>query len=434
MKHDVVGWRCAVSGAVVPIEAVDPWRSPRSTADDRRYVLLPIEALGAPSPARDDAHPFRRWEPRSAWAAAAAAHGMTDAARLALVSELDEAVARVDGSGFSITPFARSDALSESLGFSDAGGVWVKDETGNVGGSQKARHLFSILLLLRAQELLGVRSRDERAPLAIASCGNAALAAATLARAAEWPIDVYVPTWMSDGFGDVLDRLGARIHRCERRDTDPPGDPAMLRFREAVDRGAIPFTVQGPENALCLDGGRTIGWELAEQMSSTDGPPIGRIYVQVGGGAFAGCLGAGLADAAGPSAPALVAVQTEGCAPFERAVTALDAQGVTDDDERASRWGEVMHPWRDPSSLADGILDDETYDWIAVDRAIRRTHGEALVVPERTVVEAHHRAVDAGFAASPTGTAGLAGLVHDVAEGRVDRNARVAVVMSGVAR
>ena len=31
--------------------------------------------------------------------------------------------------------------------------------------------------------------------------------AATLARAADWPIDVYVPTWMSDGFGDELDRL-----------------------------------------------------------------------------------------------------------------------------------------------------------------------------------------------------------------------------------
>ena len=33
----------------------------------------------------------------------------------------------------------------------------------------------------------------------------------------------------------------------------------MLRFREAVAAGAIPFTVQGPENALCLDGGRTLG-------------------------------------------------------------------------------------------------------------------------------------------------------------------------------
>ena len=46
---------------------------------------------------------------------------------------------------------------------------------------------------------------------------------------------------------------------------DPPGDPAMLRFREAVAAGAIPFTVQGPENALALDGGRTLGWEIAEQ-------------------------------------------------------------------------------------------------------------------------------------------------------------------------
>ena len=57
--------------------------------------------------------------------------------------------------------------------------------------------------------------------------------------------------------------LARAITTCERRADDPPGDPTVLRFREAVDAGALPFTVQGPENALCLDGGRTIGWEMA---------------------------------------------------------------------------------------------------------------------------------------------------------------------------
>ena len=41
--------------------------------------------------------------------------------------------------GFRWTPFARSDGLSDALGFSDRGGVWVKDDTGNVAGSHKAR-------------------------------------------------------------------------------------------------------------------------------------------------------------------------------------------------------------------------------------------------------------------------------------------------------
>ncbi len=144
--------------------------------------------------------------------------------------------------------------------------MWVKDETGGVAGSQKARHLVTILLHLLAAERIG--HLTERPRLAIASCGNAALAASTLAAAVDWPIDVYVPTWMTDGFGSELDRLGATVHRCERRPHDPPGDPAMFRFRDAVAAGAIPFTVQGPENALALDGGRTIGWEIAEQATA----------------------------------------------------------------------------------------------------------------------------------------------------------------------
>ena len=55
----------------------------------------------------------------------------------------------------------------------------------------------------------------------------AVLAAATLAHAADWPIDVFVPTWMTEGFALELDRLGANIHRCERRVADPAGDPAI---------------------------------------------------------------------------------------------------------------------------------------------------------------------------------------------------------------
>ena len=236
------------------------------------------------------ANPFLRHDADLAWAAHADANGIDLAARRRLVTELDDAVRGVAGVGFVPTPFGRSDALSDALGFADGGGVWVKDETGGVGGSQKARHLFTILLHLRAAEILG--HLTERPPLAIASCGNAALAASTLAAAADWPIDVYVPTWMSDGFGDELDRLGARVHRCERRASDPAGDPAMFRFREAVAAGAIPFTVQGPENALALDGGRTIGWEIGEQLAEQRAGELDRIFVQVGGGAFAACVGA----------------------------------------------------------------------------------------------------------------------------------------------
>ncbi len=149
----------------------------------------------------------------------------------------------------------------------------------------------------------------------------------------------------------------------------------MLRFREAVDGGAIPFTVQGPENALCLDGGRTIGWELA------DAAAVDRVVVQVGGGALAACTGWGLGEAV-----RLDAVQSEGCAPL---AAAWDRASGLELVEAARRWAELMTPWPDPHSAADGILDDETYDWLGVFDVVRRSGGRVLVAPETAILEAH---------------------------------------------
>jgi threonine synthase len=418
----VTGWQCATCGSEVPIATPLAFRCPNATADDPRHVMQIVSSPRVSPPERQT-NTFVTDDQNLAWAAFAAAQGMDRARRNELVEALDAEIRAGDNVGFAATPFARSAVLSDELGMSARGGIWVKDETEGVGGSQKARFLFSILLHLRAAEELGLLA--ERPPLAIASCGNAALAAATLAKAAEWPLDVYVPTWMSDGFGDRLDELGARVHRSERRSDDPPGDPAMLRFRDAVAAGAVPFTVQGPENALCLDGGRTLGWEVCEQATASGIAQLDRVFIQVGGGAFAAAVGAAMNDACGP-AP-LFAVQTEGCAPFERAWRR--SEGI---EHPAENWAEIMTVWHDPSSLADGILDDETYDWVGVLEAVRSSGGHPVIASEQHVVEAHTLAHRAGFDVSPTGTAGLAGVL--AARGEIDDDEQIVVVMSGVTR
>jgi threonine synthase len=416
---NVTGWRCATCSAELAISTPMPFRCPNASANDPRHVLQIVHD-DAPVTVVDTDSTFVAADLYLAWAAYADAHGMSAEDRAALVDELNAAIEAVDGATFVVTPCARSAVLSDALGMSAEGGIWVKDETGGVGGSQKARFLFSILLHLRAAERLG--HLTERPPLAIASCGNAALAAATLAKAAVWPIDVYVPTWMSDGFGDRLDALGARVHRCERRADDPPGDPAMLRFRDAVAAGAIPFTVQGPENALCLDGGRTLGWEIGTQFT---GERIDRLFIQVGGGAFATAVSQGL-DSIHGIVP-LHAVQAAGCAPLERAWNRS-----TGTDHVAEVWAEAMTVWKNPASLADGILDDETYDWVGVVEAMRRNGGFPVVAPEAEIEAAHRLAHEAGYNVSPTGSAGLAGLLtmrDDIAP-----NEHIVIVLSGVAR
>jgi hypothetical protein len=93
-----------------------------------------------------------------------------------------------------------------------------------------------------------------------------------------------------------------------------------------------------------------------------------------------------------------------------------------------------MWPWEHVGdSAADGILDDETYDWIPVLQAMADGDGSPIVVPEAVVLEANALGrTTTGINASHTGTAGLAGLI--AARDLVDRDERVAVIFSGVDR
>ena len=428
MASVVTGLVCSVCGAHVDIGEPLSWRCPNSTDADRRHVLQFESALEPFRPGHD-ANPFlayRRWLAVDAFGEHI---GLDDTQRVRIIETLDGAIARVAGTGFRTTPLTRADRLSAALGFSRSGGIWVKDETHNVAGSHKARHLMTEMLHLLFAEAAGRvpwSSPTGRPPLAIASCGNAAIAASTLAAAVDWPIAVHVPVSSSGTVLAVLSSLGADMRVCPRLGSDPAGDPCVFRFREAVANGAIPFGVQGTENAWCLDGGRTIGWEMFGQMDNS----IDRIFIQVGGGAFASCVAASMKTVG--MHPKLHAVQAEGCAPLARAWTrALETGGV---HNVAERWAECMWPWEaEPRSLADGILDDETYDWIGVVEGMASTGGSPVVASEASVVAAHRMGHElTSVNVSPTGSAGLAGVLE--MREHIEDDERVVVVMSGVQR
>ena len=94
-----------------------------------------------------------------------------------------------------------------------------------------------------------------------------------------------------------------------------------------------------------------------------------------------------------------------------------------------------MWPWEnEPKSIATGILDDETYDWLAVAAGMLSTGGLPVVVSEERLAQAHELGRAAGFRADPTGTASLAGLLDLVSEGVVTPPTRVAVLFTGVER
>lgn len=356
--------------------------------------------------------PFVRYRERLDSYAVARAGGLSDEHFVDIVSQLDEAVAAVDGAGFTATPVVDGAELAGEIGL-DVDLV-VKVEIDNVSGSHKARHLFGVAVQMLVDEALG---RVDDARLAIASCGNAALGAGVIARALDRPLDVFVPTWADATVVDELHRLGANVATCERRAAES-GDPCYLRFGEAVAAGARGFSVQGTDTPTTFDGGRTLAWELAEQA-----PDLDVVYVQVGGGALATAVGQGL----GPGVR-LMPVQAEGCAPLRRA---WDLLGPEFDLDAAAREPErFMWPWSDPSSAATGILDDVTYDWLPLLERTLASEGAPVVASESTVVSAHRiaRAIT-GLDVSATGSAGLAGLMTDR-----PTSSKAAVLFTGVER
>ncbi len=453
--------RCQGCGASIPTDAPSPFRCPNAGDGADHVVARVLDPGSPPFPLEGAKNPFVRYRELSFAYSLARSKGVSDAEFVALVEELDGAVARVWGRGFVETPCEANEALARALG---VGRVFVKDETCNVSGSHKARHLMGLAILGAVHARLGIGAGG--ASLAIASCGNAALAAAVVASAWGRPLDVFIPVDANARVVERLGALGARIHVCART-LGVVGDPTYFAFRKAVDRGALPFCCQGSDNGLTIDGGETLGYELVAQLAGA-GASLDRLFVQVGGGALASSLAQAIRDAAALGAkvatPKLHAVQTRGAFPLRRAWERLTlrladqlaiAAGADDAvlaariRQRASRddldraialaardRGELMWPWeQEPKSIAHGILDDETYDWLAIVRAMLESGGWPIVVDEARLVEANARAREAtAIDVDETGSAGLAGAIELARTGALGAVESIGVVFSGVRR
>ena len=387
---------------------------------------------------------------------------------IAAIRVINDAVAAVEGHGFDPTPFGQHDSLAAAIGLDPSVELWVKDESGNVSGSHKARHLFTAALM---QHL----TPGGEGPFAIASCGNAALGAAVVAKAVSHPLDVFVPTWANKAVTDRIEDLGGRVVRSERK-AGVLGDPAHHAMLAAIADGSVAFSCQGSETPTAIDGGRTIAYEMIEELSRHDRGFLGagaqgatnkvrldRLFIQVGGGALGTSVVTGLAAMVpGRDLPVVHAVQPVGNHPLVRAWDRLvgelsDSDAPSDNEDRAAAAARIgrlddegagavahrlegqpsryMEPWdSEPVSYASGILDDVTYDWIPLIDAMVRTGGHPIVATEDELRAAHRLAHErTDIPVCPTGSAGLAGLLslldHDAAA--IKRGDRIALLFTG---
>jgi threonine synthase len=242
----------------------------------------------------------------------------------------------------------------------------------------------------------------------------------------------------------VLERLqvlGASIATCART-PEVPGDPCVHAFHDALKDGALAFCCQGNENGLTIEGGELLGHEIIGQLG---GSVLDHVVIQVGGGALASAViqAFRFAHRAGLTSqlPRFHAVQTRGAWPLKRAWDVIQERLRTEGEltviARATKHRSVfMWPWEEaPHSVASGILDDETYDWLAVVKGLLASRGSALVVDEESLREANALARETtGISVSHTGSAGLAGLMQLRRDGVVKPGERAAVIFSGVQR
>jgi len=263
-------------------------------------------------------------------------------------------VVRLGEGGTPLLPLPRT---GEALGVAE---LWLKEEGGNPTHSFKARGLA---LAVNGALAFGVRG------IALPSAGNAGSAAAAYAAAAGLACRVTIPETTPEAFLLELKAFGAEVRLV-------PGTIADAG-RELASWAPAPqwWNVATFKEPFRLEGKKTLGYEIAEQLSWR--PPDVILYPTGGGTGLIGMWKAfdemqalGWIDA---RRPRMVAIQPEGCAPMVRAF---------------ERGLETAPPWEDPApTIAYGLRVPGALGDFLILRALRESGGTAVAVNEDELCE-----------------------------------------------
>jgi len=271
------------------------------------------------------------------------------------VLPLPEGAPRVSlGEGF--TPLVPAPRLGARLGLPR---LAVKEEGGNPTGSFKSRGLSMAVSLAKA---LGATD------LCLPSAGNAASALAAYAAAAGLKAHVFLPKDVARLFVVETEAYGAQVVLVDGLITDAGRACAA----QAKEHGWYECaTLKEPYR---VEGKKTMGYEVAEQLGWT--LPDAILYPTGGGTGLVGMWKAFQEMEAmgfvGAKRPRMFAVQAEGCAPIVRA--------FQEGREDAPFWENAethAHGLRVPKALGDFLIL----------RALRESHGAAIAVSEREIVD-----------------------------------------------
>ncbi len=299
------------------------------------------------------------------------------------------------------TPLYKADRLAATLKLKH---LWVKDDGRLPTASFKDR----------ASAIAVVKGRERRAGIiTTASTGNAAAALSGLCASVGQRNVIFVPQSAPPAKIAQLLVFGSTV-LLVRGTYD---DAFELCLQAAKEFGW--YNRNTGYNPYMTEGKKTASLEICEQLG-WDAPD--RIFVSVGDGCIIGGLHKGLKDlmALGwiNKLPKLMGVQAAGSAALYEAWrtngNAMDMQPI------------------DAQTIADSISAGLPRDRIKALAAVRETNGAYIKVSDDEILAAIPTlGRGAGVFAEPAGAASYAGLVRAVAEGLVNPDERIVVLVTG---
>ena len=299
------------------------------------------------------------------------------------------------------TPLLHAKTLGESLGLSE---LYVKDESLNPTQSFKARGMSVAVSMAKE---LGAKK------LAAPSAGNAGGALAAYCARARIGAYILMPSDTPRANIIECEVAGAHVRLIDGLITDCGAEVGRLKESEGW------FEVSTLKEPYRVEGKKTLGYEIAEQLSWTL-PDV--IVYPTGGGT--GLIGMWKAfdelqqlGWIGEKRPRMISVQAAGCAPILRAFQKGDR--FAEEFENAAT---VASGLRVPKAIGDFLILD----------AIRESGGTAVAVTdEELIAGAKELARSEGIFASPEGGACVPALRQLLARGDLKPDEKVVLFNTG---
>jgi threonine synthase len=303
--------------------------------------------------------------------------------------------------GEGMTPIIRLHNLEKKYGFSH---LLLKDESSNPTGSFKARGMSAAVSKMKE---LGINK------CIIPTAGSAGVALAAYCAKANIHCIVVMPSHTPPNFKKECEQYAAEVVLVDGLISDCAKKVNEINARQDY------FDVSTLKEPYRLEGKKTMGYEIAEQMNWT--LPDAIIYPAGGGTgliaiwkAFQEMIRLGWIARA---LPKMIAVQAENCAPVYAAYN------------DPVNWKKSFHP---KPSIASGLVVPDPFGMDLIQKIIYESGGDVVVVSEQAILDDIKKvAKTEGILLSPEGSATLKALQILTEDNTLDKSDTVLLLNTG---